>query len=609
MKSVWLIFSLFCISQNLSSQDKIKVDSLQNELLTATDTTRIIILNNIAQQYINNNPDSAIKYLEVSLESAKLLNYHKGIAVAYGLMGNCYSIIGDYDISENYYNKSIDLYEKLGNNAKTAHYQIRKAYLYIIQNNYIDAFSILNKVKESADEKIEASVNHSIAYTYHEIENFEEALRYIHLALKYYEKEGNIPQIANCNNFMGSIYYQLNKNDMALKYYNNSLNLIKDTLLGKDYAFVIGNIGLIKDREKKYDEAIVLFQKAAEILIRPSDKLALANIYNNLADSYYSINNYTKSEEYFDKAKIIYSELNDERGIALCLSGLASLQKESSPEQALVYYLESVELAEKNQYLMFQKEVYRDLAEFFETQQDYLSSLNYHKKYLAVKDSIFNIDKEKSINNLTISYEVEKKDRQIHFLQNESELRLKTIEGQRQKFVLLIIILIIIIVFAVVLSYLLISKNQILQRLVKKDKDVLIAEEKLGKNIRKINDLKETSNATEKDIATHILKLMEDDKVFIQNDISVSMFAAYCNTNPKYISQTINSVFDQQFNSFINEYRIKYACRLLMQEKYKNYTILAISEEVGFNSISTFISSFKKNTGVTPSYYIKNLNK
>ena len=103
--------------------------------------------------------------------------------------------------------------------------------------------------------------------------------------------------------------------------------------------------------------------------------------------------------------------------------------------------------------------------------------------------------------------------------------------------------------------------------------------------------------------------IIEEDKVFIQNDLSVSMFAAYCNTNPKYISQTINSVFGQQFNSFINEYRIKYACRLLMQGKYKNYTLSAISEEVGFNSISTFISSFKKNTGVTPSYYIKNMNK
>jgi len=542
-----LLYFLFIGFYNLSSQDILIIDSLQNKLKTATDTNRIILFNNIANQYIYNNPDSAIKYLKTSLENAELINYGNGMATVFGLMGKYYSIIGEYDLSEEYYNKSISIFQKIGNKAKIAHYQMLKAYLYIVQGNYIDAFLILNKVKESADDKIEARVNYSIAYTYHELENLEEALRYIHLALKYYERVGNTSQIANCNNFIGSIYYQLNDNDMALKYYNKSLKFSQNNPKGKDYAFVIGNIGLIKNREKKYDKAIELFQKAALILTRPSDKMALANIYNNLADTYYSIVNYSKSEEYFNKAN--------------------------------------------------------------ETQQNYLSSLNYHKKYLAVKDSIFNIDKEKLINNLTISHEVEKKDSQIHSLLNENQLRLQTIESQKQKFVLLIILLTIIIIFTVISSYLLISKNKILKQLVKKDKEVLHAEEKLGKNIKKINDLKAVDNNAEKEIAANILKLMEEDKAFLQNDMSVSMLAAYCTTNPKYISQIINKVFGQQFNSFINEYRIKYACRLLMQEKYKNYTISAISEEVGFNSISTFISSFKKNTGVTPSYYIKNMNK
>jgi AraC-like DNA-binding protein len=352
-----------------------------------------------------------------------------------------------------------------------------------------------------------------------------------------------------------------------------------------------------------------MYQKAAEILVRPGDKLHLANIYNNMANTYYSLNMFAKSEEYYQKAKTIFIGLNDEKKVASCLVGLANLQQETNPEQALANYLESVRIAKKHKYLSLQKEVYLDLCEFFEAQQDYEHSLDYHKKYLLVKDNIFNIDKEKSINNLTISYEVEKKDREIHSLRSENKLRQKTIEGQKQKFFLLITILVTIIAFAIVLSYLLVSKNQVLKRLVKKDKEVLYAEESLGKNIIKINDLKVTKNTAEKDIATHILKLMEEDRVYIQNDLSVSMFAAYCNTNPKYISQTINNVFGQQFNSFINEYRIKYACRLLLQEKYKNYTLSAISEEVGFNSISTFISSFKKNTGVTPSYYIKNMNK
>ncbi|OYT16225.1 MAG: hypothetical protein B7C24_08850 [Bacteroidetes bacterium 4572_77] len=609
MKIALSIFSVFFFFIQVSSQNLIKIDSLQKELITARDTSKVILLNNIAREYIESQPDSAIGYLEISLKKAKAINYENGLARAHSLMGYCYIIIGDYSLAEKYYNKSINLYSELGNKLKSSKYQVRKAYLYILQDNYIDAFEILNKVKETADEKTEADVNHLMAFAYHQIENFEEALNHIHLALEYYEEEDDIPQIAKCNNFIGSIYYQLNKNDIALKHYTNSLNLIKDKGLDKDYAFVVGNIGLIKESAGEYKKAIAKYQEAARILITTADKFPLANVYYNLANSYYLLNNYSESEEYYQKAKNIYSDLDDEKSIALCLLGLANLQKESHPKQALSYYIESVKIAEKHHYLSFQKEVYHDFAAFFENQQNFKQALIYHKKYLTVKDSIFNIDKEKSINNLTISYEVEKKDKKIRFLKSENELRQKTIEGQKQKFALLIILLIIIIVFAVSLSYLLISKNKILTRLVKKDKEVLNAEEKIGKNIKKINDLKVVNNEVEKDIAAKILKLMEDDKIFIQKDLSVSMFAAYCNTNPKYISQTINSVFGQQFNSFINEYRIKYACRLLMQEKYKNYTISAISEEVGFNSISTFISSFKKNTGVTPSYYIKNMNK
>jgi len=333
MKIAWSIFLVFCGFQSLLSHNSLKIDSLQHELLTAVDTNKIVTLNSIAVYYIDEQPDSAIKYLKISLKNSKLINYDRGIAHAFGLMGNYYSIVGDYDVSEDYFDKSIGLYKTLGDKAKTAHFQIMKASLCIVQKNYVDAFLILNEVKTIADEKIRANVNYSIAYIYHEIENYEEALKYIHLSLKYYEKTNNNFQIAICNNFLGSIYSHLDKNDLALKYYNNSLKLVKDTVSNLDYALVIGNIGMIKNREKKYGEAIDMYQKAAEILVRPGDKLHLANIYNNMANTYYSLNKISKSEEYYQKAKTIYIGLNDEKRSALCLLGLANLYQETNPPE------------------------------------------------------------------------------------------------------------------------------------------------------------------------------------------------------------------------------------------------------------------------------------
>jgi AraC-like DNA-binding protein len=72
----------------------------------------------------------------------------------------------------------------------------------------------------------------------------------------------------------------------------------------------------------------------------------------------------------------------------------------------------------------------------------------------------------------------------------------------------------------------------------------------------------------------------------------------------KYVSQVINEYYQQNFNTFLNSYRIKEACKRLGDlEHYGNYTIEAISESVGFKSRSTFVSSFKRITGLTPSQY------
>ncbi|RTZ81689.1 MAG: AraC family transcriptional regulator, partial [SAR324 cluster bacterium] len=74
--------------------------------------------------------------------------------------------------------------------------------------------------------------------------------------------------------------------------------------------------------------------------------------------------------------------------------------------------------------------------------------------------------------------------------------------------------------------------------------------------------------------------------------------------NRTYISQTINEKFNKNYSSFINEYRIKEAQKLLLKDT--NLTYEGIGFEVGFKSKSAFNSAFKTYTGVTPSIFVKN---
>ena len=55
-----------------------------------------------------------------------------------------------------------------------------------------------------------------------------------------------------------------------------------------------------------------------------------------------------------------------------------------------------------------------------------------------------------------------------------------------------------------------------------------------------------------------------------------------------------------------NDYKAK---KMFVSEKYKSLTILAIAQEVGFNSKSAFYNAFKKHCGVSPSRFIKEHQK
>jgi len=100
--------------------------------------------------------------------------------------------------------------------------------------------------------------------------------------------------------------------------------------------------------------------------------------------------------------------------------------------------------------------------------------------------------------------------------------------------------------------------------------------------------------------------VMEDVNTFCNPDFSLPMLAKMVDSNTFYVSQVINSTYNENFRTFIYEYRVKEAMnRLVDTETYGNYNIHGIAESVGYKSISNFISAFKKVTGMTPSLYKK----
>lgn len=105
-------------------------------------------------------------------------------------------------------------------------------------------------------------------------------------------------------------------------------------------------------------------------------------------------------------------------------------------------------------------------------------------------------------------------------------------------------------------------------------------------------------------IKENLVRLLTEQKIYQNSEISLSSVASILNIKPRYLSHIVNNEMNQTFTDLINIYRINESKRLLIRNQ--DYTIQQIMFEVGFNSKSVFNTLFRKLTGTTPKQFRQN---
>ncbi len=364
----------------------------------------------------------------------------------------------------------------------------------------------------------------------------------------------------------------------------------------------------LKDPQKKFlDSADVYFNRAASLMFKDhfQTDFTQALLYMHKAKSAALKGDYASALAYYQKRNDYPQIATNLRTVQIFDLGMADCYLHEQNTDSAVYYAKA--FIKNYQITQVSKEnlliAYSILSQSYSRQNKLNLAYEYAQKSLKLIDEL-NAIKNKSVDFLH-NYDIKS-------IQSESDAIL-TARNHLKWILLGLSVLFLGLLFSFYFYY----KKQkekhqrflaIIQRL-KETKQQTITEVPV--------DLSENPQLLSKFLDAELidkiqngLLRLEAKEAYLKSDFKLAFVAKKLNTNTSYLSQYFNHIRLKSFSDYTQELRIDYVLRKLQEsQQFRNFTLQAIAEEVGYKDANTFVRVFKKQTGLSPNYYIENLQK
>ena len=105
------------------------------------------------------------------------------------------------------------------------------------------------------------------------------------------------------------------------------------------------------------------------------------------------------------------------------------------------------------------------------------------------------------------------------------------------------------------------------------------------------------------DLAQRLNKVMQTKKPYLDEDLTLIKLAELMSSTQKKLSVVLNNHLQTNFYDYVNKYRVQAFKEMIENPAYKEYGTLGVANECGFKSKSSFYRVFKKETGLSPGIY------
>jgi tetratricopeptide (TPR) repeat protein len=245
----------------------------------------------------------------------------------------------------------------------------------------LDSLMQVFERSETNTERIDALIEISIFY---QRQNYQKAIEYAQEAYEIATKEGLSKYEAKASRTIAVIYYDMGDYKNATTYYFQALTYYEYANDSAGLVVINNNLGAIYDRLQNFDDALVYFFKASDLLnqMYPDEQVSLrrASVFNNIGNVYQTKGDIESAAQYYEKALSIAQSANIGKVEGIALNNLGKL-----------YLVDIKDYPKAYEYLNEGLEVRIKVGDKGEIAKSYNVLSNYHREvgdFAKAKDAV-----------------------------------------------------------------------------------------------------------------------------------------------------------------------------------------------------------------------------
>ena len=277
--------------------------------------------------------------------------------------------------------------------------------------------------------------------------DMENGLKYGHICYDLCRAAKNEEMLSSTLNNLGNIYMTNKQDSVAIVYFKKSLEIERKLGRKEQQAIRLGNISSAYVKTNQLPQALAVATEGLKLSreVGRLDRVAIR--LHQLSEVYVAMKDYKKAKACEMEANAYFKKAESAYGQAITLNSLGKIEQTTGNHtQAEAYFEESLRFAEQEHNQLLIQQVCESLYTLNKTKNP-ARALLFLERFTALKDSVFQADNQKQLNEFRTKYETQEKEYEL-------ELRTQQLKNARLTYLLSFIILVLL---AGVIAFLIIN--------------------------------------------------------------------------------------------------------------------------------------------------------